>query len=73
MYIPLWKEFSKSFHGMVKLNESGLFIWQQLVNDTTESAIVAAMLEKYDVPAEQAEADVHSFIEVLRNAGILEE
>lgn len=64
---------SKDFHGMIKLNESGLLIWKCLEKDTDEDAIVSAMLEKYDVTAEQARLDVHAFTEVLRNAGILEE
>lgn len=64
---------SKDFHGMIKLNESALLIWEQLENDTTEQMIVSAILDKYNVSEEQAKEDVHIFIEVLRNAGILEE
>ena len=64
---------SKDFHGMIKLNESGLLIWKCLENDTTEQAIVKAMLEQYNVTEEQAKEDVRCFVEVLRNAGILQE
>lgn len=66
-------ETSKSFHGMIKLNESGLFIWKALENDTTEEKIIDAMLEKYDVSREQASNDVCQFIGALRNAGIIED
>lgn len=66
-------EMSKSFHGMIKLNNSGLFIWNKLENETTEEEIVAALTEEYEVDAERAASDAKSFIEVLRSAGILAE
>lgn len=64
-------EASKSFHGMIKLNDTGLIIWNALAKDVTEDDIVAAILEQYDVSREQASEDVHNFVEVLRDAGIV--
>ena len=64
-------EASKSFHGMIKLNDTGLIIWNSLAKDVTEDDIVAAILEQYDVSREQASEDVHNFVEVLRDAGIV--
>jgi hypothetical protein len=64
-------ETSKSFHGMIKLNDSALIIWNALANDVTEDDIVAAVLEEYDAPKDQVSADVHNFVEVLRDAGII--
>ena len=64
-------EASKSFHGMIKLNDTGLIIWNALAKDVTEDDIVAAILEQYDVSREQASEDVHKFVEVLKDAGIV--
>ena len=64
-------EASKSFHGMIKLNDTGLIIWNALAKDVTEDDIVAAILEQYDVSREQASEDVHNFVEVLKDAGIV--
>lgn len=64
-------EASKSFHGMIKLNDTGLIIWNALAKDVTEDGIVEAILEQYDVSREQAAEDVHKFVEVLKDAGIV--
>ena len=56
---------------MIKLNDTGLIIWNALAKDVTEDDIVAAILEQYDVSREQASEDVHNFVEVLRDAGIV--
>lgn len=65
-------ETSKKFHGMIKLNDTGLFIWEKLQNDTTEAEIVSALVAEYDVTEDVAAADVHRIIEALKNAGIVE-
>ena len=64
---------SKEFHGMLTLNETGLFIWKQLDTDTTEEAIVSELIKVYEVDEERAKSDVHRVIEVLKNAGIVTE
>ena len=64
-------ERSKEFHGMITLNETGLFIWNQLNTDTTEEKISEEIMKVYDVPEDRARADVHSFLEILINAGIV--
>lgn len=64
---------SKEFHGMIKLNDTGLFIWKQLENDTDEASVVRALTDKYDVDTERACSEAHKFIEVLRSAGFIEE
>ncbi len=61
------------FNGMINLNEAGAFLWQQLENDTTEDAVVSAMLEQYDVDEATAKADVAKFVSQLREASLIEE
>ena len=66
-------EMSKKFHGMIKLNDTGLFIWDLLQNDTTEEAIVDAVTAEYEVDVETAAADVRRILGALKDAGIVEE
>ena len=66
-------ETSKEFHGMLTLNSTGLFIWNQLSTDTTEELIVKELMNVYDVDAERAKEDVHTILETLKNAGIITE
>ena len=64
-------EMSKSFYGMIKLNGTALFIWEQLENDVTEEQITDAIVAAYDVDRTLAAADVARIVGVLKNAGIV--
>ena len=64
---------SKDFRGMLALNSTGLFIWNQLENDTTEENVVSELIKIYDVDEARARDDVRNIITVLKNAGIVEE
>ncbi len=63
---------SKIFNGIIKLNESGKFIWDKLAEGATKEEIVDALLAEYDVSRETAENDVDKFIAELEGANILE-
>ena len=65
-------ETSKSFHGMVRLNETGAFLWRALsAKDMTEAELVDALLSEYAVSREIAERDVHRVVEMLAQNGFL--
>ena len=65
-------ETSKTFHGMVRINETGAFLWNKLAEaDQTEDSLVAALLEEYDVSEATARADVQTLISALQAAKIL--
>ncbi|MBR3894892.1 MAG: PqqD family protein [Clostridia bacterium] len=62
-------EASKSFRGMIQLNETGAFLWKLMAEkDCTEEELVEAMLAEYDVSREIAAADVHAVVETLKNS-----
>lgn len=66
-------ELSKTFNGMITLNETGKYIWQLLDNEITEEEIVAKIMEKYtDAPMELVKKDVCDFIQKLKKDGVLE-
>ena len=64
-------EAIKDFNGVINLNESAAFLWQQLLEDKTEEELVTALLGEYEVSEEIARADVSKFIEKLNGAKLL--
>lgn len=63
---------SKVFNGMVKLNETGEFLWIKLIEGAEEQDLVDSLLEKYYVPEEKAQRDVNEFLQTLKTPGIIE-
>lgn len=51
---------------MITLNETGKFLWQRLEQETDEDALVAALLEEYDVDEAAARTHVEAFVAKLR-------
>ena len=58
---------------MITLNGTGAFLWQRIEQGTDEEALVAALLEEYDVDEALAKTSVAGFVEKLRNNGFLSE
>ena len=65
-------EASKSFNGMIKLNETGKFLWDALAKGAELDDLVAGVLEEYDIDEATARADVEKFVESLKGVGALE-
>lgn len=64
-------ETSKTFHGMVRLNDTGAFLWKLLSEkDCSEEDLVEALLGEYDVSREIAARDVHTVVKSLEENGI---
>jgi hypothetical protein len=66
-------EAAEKFNGMIRLNDTGIYLWTLLEQDTTEDALLSAMLQDYEIDEETARADIRRFVETLRRAGILVE
>lgn len=62
-----------SFSGLVRSNATAAFIVDCLKKETTREAIVSAMLDKYEVSAEKAAADVDKILATLRSIHALDE
>ena len=58
--------------GMMTLNEVGAFVWRALEQETTEAAVVQALLAEYDIDKETATQDVHRYIQKLIEKGVVE-
>ena len=62
---------SETFHGMVKLNATGAVIWRAVAEGRTAEEAAERLAGQFDVPVEQAKADVDGFIEKMRAEGFL--
>lgn len=68
--VPVGKTVYDS-NGLFVLNELGAFIWDILPKAETEAQIVEAVLEEYDVTAEEAAGDIREFLDKLRKMEII--
>ena len=57
---------------MITLNESGMFIWKKLDQETTEDEIVDALIQEYKIDRNEAKEHVASFIKTLDAYGFLQ-
>lgn len=63
---------SRNFNDIIRLNDSGRYLWEKLQGGVTQQALVQSMLEDYDVDESTASAAVAAFIKKLEGAGLLE-
>ncbi len=64
---------SADFSGMVKLNDTGAFLFGLMNEHHTEKELAAALCEKYDVSEKDALAAVLSLCGRLSSEGLLDE
>lgn len=62
---------SLEFKGIIRLNETGKFLWEQLKSDITEEQLLETLLAEYDIDNAQAKADISEFLDKLRGADLL--
>ena len=62
-----------AFPGMITMNPTGTFLWEQLETEQTLETLTAALLENYEVTEEKAREDVVRFVEKLRPTGAIVE
>lgn len=55
---------------MIKLNETGAFLWELLETETDEEALVRSLLVEYEVDEATARRCVESFVGKLREHGL---
>ena len=65
-------EATKTFNGMIKLNETGRIIWDMLTEGSERADIVKRICDEYEADTDTVEADVDAFINTLQGANILE-
>lgn len=59
------------FTSMITINESGEFIWRQLLEDTDTETVADALCAEYEVDRETALKDVEAFVNILMDKKVL--
>ncbi|MCX7714372.1 MAG: PqqD family protein [Clostridia bacterium] len=59
------------FDAMISINETGAFLWNNLLEDTTFDELIQKLCGEYDVDKQTASRDVKEFIQSLESAGLL--
>ncbi len=60
------------FSSIIKLTDTGAFLWSQLCSDISAEELVSALTAEYDVDDATATRDVDAFITKLKDADLLE-
>ena len=60
------------FSSIIKLTDTGAFLWSKLSSDTTSDELVSALTAEYDVDIATATRDVSAFVTKLKDADLLE-
>lgn len=60
------------FSSIIKLTDTGAFLWSKLSSDVSSDELVSALTAEYDVDIATATRDVSAFITKLRDADLLE-
>ena len=60
---------TKRFNGMISVNGTGSFIWDQLEKEMTMAELVAAITDTYEIDADSATAQAAKFLDTLREVG----
>lgn len=59
------------FQGVIKLNETAAFILNLLKEETSEEAVVEALLSEYDGTRDKIEKDVNQYISKFTEMGLI--
>ncbi len=60
------------FNGMITLNETSAFLWEEMKEDVTEEYLVKRVLEVYDTDEQTAKKGVEMFINNAKEADLIE-
>jgi hypothetical protein len=55
----------------LQLNASAIVLWETVVEGATKAELQTALMERYGIAQERAEADVATFLEPLRRDGLI--
>ena len=63
-------ELSRSFNGMITLNDTAKFIFESFQQETTVEEVVQAVLAKFDIDEATAKKDVQTLVDQLKGANL---
>lgn len=69
--VPIGQQISQ-FNGLIKINDTGAFLWNLLKDGSTERELVEKLQEEYEIDKELAQKDVATFVEILKERDMIE-
>ena len=63
---------SRNFNGIIRLNDTGKFLWEKLSKEISEDELISAMISEYEIDEKTARDDITEFINTLKGANLLE-
>ncbi len=60
------------FNGVIKLNETAHFLWNNSVGEFTEEDLVNALIKEYGITEETASEAVSVYLNQMKEAGCIE-
>ena len=64
---------TNTFNGMIKINPSGVFIWNKIKEGTDSEKLIDAVATEYSIERETAKRDIDLFLQSLKSAGCFSE
>ena len=61
------------FTAMITVNETGAFLWEQLMDGSSVEELCANMVQEYAIDEQTARRDIEAFLNILSDNGLLEE
>lgn len=69
--IPIGQEVA-NFNGVITLNESAVYLWEQLKEEKSKEDLVCSLIKEYEIGRELAEKDVDNFIDTIETHNMIE-
>ena len=60
------------FVGVITLNDSGAFLWENMNEDVTEEGLLEKLMTEYSIDRETALQDVQNFVALLEKNSLLD-
>lgn len=70
--VPMGERLSE-FNGIMKINETGAFLWKLLEEGATKEVLVDQLVNEYEIGNEFAREEVRTFLGKLYQIHVLEE
>jgi hypothetical protein len=71
LLVPLGTQVM-DLNGLITLNDTAVCAWELLAEERSVDELTAAVVERFDVAAEIARADVQTFVDEITRLGLLE-
>ncbi len=64
-------ETSVDFNGIITLNDTGAFLFKQLMSETNKDSLLKALMDEYEIDETSALTDINMFCDHLEEAKLI--